>query len=182
VADLKATAAVGGLPVTQARATLENLDLGRVSSVAPFPGQDVTPMLDALGLTFPQPGTTITSGSARIVWTGRDQAFLIGTEPPAQLANVAAVTDQSDAWAWFHLTGEDARDVLARLTPLDLRDNSFAVGGVARSTMNHMQAILIRPAPHAYEIAVFRSMAGTLVHELTDAMRAVAVRAGAKKT
>jgi sarcosine oxidase subunit gamma len=40
-----------------------------------------------------------------------------------------------------------------------------------------MQAIVIRPAPEAYELAVFRSMAGTLVHDVTEAMRRVAARA-----
>jgi sarcosine oxidase gamma subunit len=40
-----------------------------------------------------------------------------------------------------------------------------------------MQALILRPAPEAYDIAVFRSMAGTLVHEITEAMRSVCARA-----
>ena len=77
----------------------------------------------------------------------------------------------------MHLSGPDACAVLARLTPLDLRDAGLPVGGVARTMMNHMQAIIVRPLPEVYELAVFRSMAGTLAHELTEAMKAVAARA-----
>ena len=36
------------------------------------------------------------------------------------LGGLAAVTDQSDAWAGLRLAGDAAREVLARLVPLDL--------------------------------------------------------------
>lgn len=177
MADLKATAAVGGLPLTCGRASLDIGEPGVVTSVAPYPGGEVNTGLATLGLTFPAPGTINAHGGARIIWAGRDLAFLIGAAAPEGLARQAALTDQSDGWVWMHLTGGDARAVLARLTPLDLRDGVFPTGHVARSMIGHMQAILIRNAPEAYEIAVFRAMAGTLLHEIAQAMRAVAARA-----
>lgn len=177
MADLKQTPAVGGLPLTLGRCRLEALDPGPVTSVSPYPGQDLATDLASLGLAFPAPGAISARGAARLVWAGREMAFLIGIEPPASLARNAALTDQTDGWTWLHLTGPDARAVLARLTPLDLRDAAFATGTSARSLIGHLQAILIRPAPEAWEIAVFRSMAGTLVHDLGAAMRAVAARA-----
>jgi heterotetrameric sarcosine oxidase gamma subunit len=177
VADLKATPAVGGLPVIFGRMTLEAVDTGPVTSIAPFPGSDPKTALSALGLTFPKPGTMNAHGAARIFWAGRDLAFLMGADAPDALSVDAALTDQTDGWVWLHLSGPDARAVLARLTPLDLRDAAFAVGHSARSMISHMQAIMLRPAPDAYDVAVFRSMAGTVVHEMTEAMATVAARA-----
>ncbi|MCB1397424.1 MAG: sarcosine oxidase subunit gamma [Rhodobacter sp.] len=159
------------------RARLAALDPGRVTSVAPWPGRNVDAALAPLGLHFPPPGTVIAAQGARIAWAGRQLAFLIGAEPPAALAGVAALTDQSDGWVWVHLSGADASAVLARLTPLDLRPSAFAVGTVARTVINHMQALILRGAEDGFEIAVFASMAGTLHHELTEAMRLVAARA-----
>jgi len=176
VADLKASHPTPHLPLVIGNTRLDSMDPGRVTSVAPFPGRDLAPALAPLGLAFPPPGGVLKSGAARIVWAGRDLAFLMRADAPPGLVEDAAITDQSDAWVWVHLSGVDARAVLARLTPLDLRDHAMPVDGTARSTINHMQAIVIRPAAEAYEIAVFRSMAGTLVHELQVAMTGVAAR------
>lgn len=180
VADLTANPALHGLPLIFGRARIEALDPGPVTSIAPYPGADANPALAALGLRFPAPGRVQAAGRARLVWAGRELAFLIGVALPgalrADLAGVVALSDQSDGWAWVHLTGADARAVLARLTPLDLRDSGLGVGHCARSTINQMPAIVIRLAPEAYEIAVFRSMAATLVDELSEAMRTVAAR------
>lgn len=171
---LQQKAPVVSLPITHGRASIDLLDQGRVTSIAPYPGRE---MRAQLGGPFPAPGEVRSFGAGRIVWAGRDLVFLMDVDPPAGLAEVAALTDQTDGWVWVHLTGADARAVLARLTPLDLRSGGFAIGTSARTMLNHMQAILIRPAPEAFEIAVFRSMAGTLVHELQEAMRSVAARA-----
>jgi len=177
VADLKATPAVGGLPETLGSVTLSLAGPALVTSIAPFPGADVNPALATLGLTMPAAGTMNAQGAARILWAGRDMAFLMGADAPDGLAAEAALTDQSDGWVWMHLSGADAAAVLARLTPLDLRDSALPVGAVARSMINHMQAIVLRPLPEVYELAVFRSMASTLKHELIEAMKAVAARA-----
>ena len=171
MADLIATGAFTDLPVTVGSARLAPLDAGPVTAIQPYPGHDLKPALD-----FPVPGGVIDLGAgARIVWAGRDSAFLIG-RPAPDLQGRAAVTDQTDGWAWVELTGPSAADVLARVCPLDLRPQRFAPGTSARSTIGHLPALLIHSAENTYEIAVFRSMAHSLVHELTAAMRAVAAR------
>jgi len=177
VADLKPILPLAGLNETIGRVRLVALDPGRVTAVAPWPGRDADTALAPLGLRFPQPGAVIAAQGARIAWAGRQLAFLIGAEPPAALVAVAALTDQTDGWVWVHLSGADAVAVLARLTPLDLRPSAFAVGTSARTLINHMQALILRGAEDGFEIAVFASMAGTLHHELTEAMRRVAARA-----
>jgi sarcosine oxidase subunit gamma len=150
--------------------------LPRLTSVAPFRGKEkaLARALKTLGLVFPAPNAISTAAEVRLVWTGRDQAFLMGADP-APLTGLAALTDQSDGWAGLALHGSSSTDVLARLCPLDLR--AMAPGTVARAPLNHMSSLLIRAAPDCVEILVFRSMARTAWHELEAAMSSVAARA-----
>jgi sarcosine oxidase subunit gamma len=168
----------GRAALTLAGVTLAEADLGQITSVAPFMGQDraLAKALKALGLSFPAPNQVSSKDDARLVWTGRDQAFLIGAAPQG-LDGLAALTDQSDGWAALRLDGPGAGDVLARLYPLDLRAAAFPVGRVARAPLNHMSSILMRPGPQSFEMLVFRSMARTAWHEAEVAMRALAARA-----
>ncbi|MEZ5752399.1 MAG: sarcosine oxidase subunit gamma family protein [Paracoccaceae bacterium] len=168
--DLVAEHAVALRTTDIGRASLTAFDPGPVFSIAPYPG--VRPVVNAM--PFPTPGQIVTQGAVRLVWAGREQAFLIGAAPDEGLS--AAITDQSDGWAWFRLQGEDATAVLARLTPLDLRVSAFAPGTSARAPLNHMQAVILRTAADAFELAVFRSMAQTAQHELVEAMTRVAAR------
>lgn len=131
--------------------------------------------LKPLGLAFPAPNSFTTSGAATLVWTARNQAFLIGIAAP-EIAG-AALTDQSDGWAALRLEGPAATDALMRLYPLDLRLQSFAQGAAARAPLNHMQSVLLRTAPYSFDILVFRSMAQTAWHEVAAAMKTVAARA-----
>lgn len=168
--ELIAKPALDTGPVTKAGVTLAPLDPGPITAIAVFPGGDkaIAKGLKSLGLSFPAPGEVSESAAARLVWTGRDQAFLMGVAPP--VLDGAAVTDQTDGWAGFRLSGPRVADALARLVSLDLRDAAFPVGRVARTGLNHMAMILIRTEPLAFEIFVFRSMARTAWHELTDVL------------
>lgn len=169
--DLVAKPAVTGLPQTIGRCTLGAYDPGQVTSIAPYPGRDLS-----AHLAFPSPGQVTALGAGRLIWAGRDMAFLMGVEAP-DLAGLAAVTDQTDGWVWVTLDGPSTVDVLARLCPLDVRPAAFPVGTSARSVLQHLPALLVRTGPESFQIASFRSMAGTLVHELEAAMKAVAARA-----
>lgn len=157
-------------PVTKAGVTLALLEPGPIASIAVFPGGEkpVAKALKSLGLAFPASGSWAAKGAARIVWTGRDQAFLMGVVPP--VIDGAAVTDQTSGWAGLSLTGTGAEAALARLVALDLRAAAFPVGRVARVGLNHMSAILLRAGPDVFELFVFRSMAQTAWHELTNVL------------
>lgn len=163
-----------GLPHVNGGAVLEEWQPGTITSVAPLAGAGVDAALQPLGFGFPAPNSMAQAQGARIVWTGRGQAFLIGTDAPEGLASVAALTDQSDGWAGLRLTGVRAADVLARLVPLDLR--AMAPGTAAHSLLGHMPLVLMRPDTDSFEMLVFRSMARTAVHELDTAMMQLAAR------
>jgi sarcosine oxidase subunit gamma len=82
------------------------------------------------------------------------------------LAGLAAVTDQSDQWACFVLTGADIRETLARLVPIDLEPRLFRVGDLALTRAAHVNVRLWRTAAQTYELAVTRSYAADLRHFL----------------
>ena len=180
--DLIAKSALSGFaPVTRQGTVLAEGQGARITSVAPYPGR--TPQVDAilapLGLAFPAPGMQASNGSTRLIWSGRDMAFLIGADAPPGLSDHAALTDQSDGWAILSLSGPAAADALMRPVPLDLRLAAFPVGRATRAPLNHMQAILSRPAPDAFEVMVFRSMARTAWAELAEALEVLEARAKA---
>ena len=150
------------LPVTIGTVTIQEVVHDRLTLIAPFRGRDVA--------DFPAPNRT----TATMIWVGQGQALVIG-EPP-DLGDAAAVTDQSDAYAIAQIAGAAAEDVLARLVPLDLRLPGFAVGHTARTLLGHMTASVTRIGADAFEVMVMRSMAQTLVHDLTRAAKGVALR------
>lgn len=178
--ELIAKSALEGRSLTLGTVTLAEVEVGPITSVAVFPGggKAVAKGLKTLSLAMPEPNSFAEKKGARIVWTGRDQAFLMGVEPP--VLEGAAVTDQSDGWAVLGLSGAGAVDVLARLVPVDLRLAAFPVGQAIRSQINHMNGMILRTGDHAFEILVFRSMARTAWHEMETTMHMVAARAGMK--
>jgi sarcosine oxidase subunit gamma len=127
-------------------------------------------------VALPAPNRATGKDGARALWFGRDMALLMGPVPDPALVRYAALTDQSDAWAVVQLEGKGARDVLARLTPLDLRPDVFETGHTARSDLQHMMVSITRVGEEAYMIMVFRGFAETLVHDLKTAMQGVAAR------
>ena len=169
---------LGAAPVSHGSVTLSELPLPRITSLAPFAGQEkaVAKALKTMGLTFPSPNFSVTSkGEGQLIWTGRNQAFLLGCDP-APLQGLAALTDQTDGWCGLILTGAGARDVLARLVPTDLRDARFPVGQCIRTGLNHMNLVLWR-RDDGFVLLVFRSMARTAWAEVTEAMQTTTARA-----
>ena len=62
------------------------------------------------------------------------------------------------------------------LVPVDLRDTAMKRGHSIRTQVVHMNASVLKLGADHFQIMVFRSMAGTLVHDLKRAMAAVASR------
>lgn len=167
-----------GLPLVLGSARLSEVELGSVASIAPFRGREAAVARALGGAVLPGPGRVERIGEGRLIWAGPGRAWLMGREVPEGVAALAAVTEQGDGLAAVLLDGEAARDVLARVVPLDLRDRSIPEGTSARTLLNHMTVTLTRVGPKAWEIVAMRSMAATLVRELTEAMRHVAARDG----
>lgn len=167
------------LPLEIGSLQVVEVDLGTLTSVAPFAGQ-MKATSDALksahGMAFPEANRATGKEGARAIWFGRDMAMLAGPPCDPSVADHGALTDQTDAWASVTISGEAAEDVLARLVPVDLRSASFKRGHSARTLLKHMNGSVTRLGPNSFLILVFRSMARTLAHDLKEAMEAVAAR------
>jgi sarcosine oxidase subunit gamma len=174
VAELAPRDAFAGLslPLAAGEARLAALPWVQRTAVAPFAGREEA-VAAALGAALPPPNASGRRGGGRILWAGAGLWLVEGERP--DLAADALATDASDAWAGLLLDGRDAREVLARLVPLDLDPAGFPPAAVARSLLRHVPLILLA-AEGGFELLVPRSCAGTAVKELATAMRAVAAR------
>lgn len=177
--ELKVMSACEGLlPLNIGAATLEEIAPGHLTSVSAF--GDASALSAALekahGMILPKPNRSTGKEGARCVWFARNEALLMGPAPDKSLTKHGAVVDVSDGWASVVLSGPTAVDVLARLVPVDLRDGAFKRGHTVRTQVQHMSASITRLGSDRFQILVFRSMAVTLVHDLKQAMAAVAAR------
>lgn len=174
---LQRTPAQGLLPLEIGQARLEEAELGHLTSLSAFEGRDMAEALEAAhGMAWPAPNRATGKAGARCIWFGLRETLLAGPAPDASLAKAGALVDQSDAWCAVTLEGEATEAVLARLVPVDLRAAHFKRGHTARTQLYHMNASITRIGPQKFLILVFRSMAATLVHDLKQAMAAVAAR------
>ncbi|WP_425044011.1 sarcosine oxidase subunit gamma [Primorskyibacter sp. S87] len=169
----------GMLPLTIGKMDVKEVDPGTMTALLPFNEKEAvlsTALEQLHGMSFPAPNRATGKQGARAIWFGRGQAMLLGPEPDTSLADHAALVDQSDAWAVVDLNGDGAVDVLARLVPVDLRQPHFRRGHTVRSQLGHMTASITRLGDERFRILVFRSMIGTLIHDLKTAMEAVAAQ------
>jgi sarcosine oxidase subunit gamma len=171
------TAFDGRLPRRVGNLDLSEPDLGQLTSVAPFRGQEGA-VSARLGLAWPAPGEVTTGGGLTALWVGPGRALIMGGAVQ-DLGGLAAVTDQSDSAAVMRVSGADGPLVLARLVPVDLRPTALPPGRTLRSLVGHMTASITRTGADEVEIMVFRSMALTLLDEVCEAAEMVAARGAA---
>ena len=87
----------------------------------------------------------------------------------AALAGLAAVTDQSDMWDTFVVSGEHVHELLARVVPVELG----AVGALALTRAGHLDVRVCRIAELDYEVSAWRSYGPDLLHALTVSKQAL---------
>lgn len=80
-------------------------------------------------------------------------------------------TDQSDGWAMVSISGPNSRQALARICSLDLHENVFKKGAVARTVMEHMGTVIFRDGPDSFIVFSPRSMAKSLLHAVTTSVK-----------
>ena len=166
------TPCAGLLPIAHGGIEVTEVMPQQLKSVAPFARQNKA----VSAALKEQVGAGLSPSNRRsgaVTWFGHG-VWLVSGE--VVLDGVAAVTDQSDAWAAVQIAGAGVEDVLARLVPVDLRAQVFKKHHVAKTMLGHMSVTITRTDAETFEIMVMRSMAATLVHDLDVAMRGVAAR------
>jgi heterotetrameric sarcosine oxidase gamma subunit len=124
-------------------------------------------------MSVPQAAGFVESGAMRLSRLA-PRRYLMSADRAANLPGrlsrlldgVAAVTDQSDLWIYFDVSGAGVQEVLSRVVPVDLRAAAFPVGGLALTRAGHLDVRLFRIETLRFEIAVARSYAEDLGHLL----------------
>ena len=172
-------AAAGLLPLDIVGLKLTETADQMLTALAPLKGKSKAlgeALKAAHGMVLPAANRATGKEGARALWFGHAHILLLGPPPDKSLGKYAAMTEQSDAWTVLRLSGQGAADVLARLTPIDLRPSQFKRGHTARTQVQHMMASITRINATTFQIMVFRSMAKTLLHDLEKAMAGVVSR------
>lgn len=130
------------------------------------------------GAEPPAPGQA-RFGALDAFWMGPDQWMVAAPlDGHADLAETlkskagtaASITDQTDGWCRFDVTGDRLVSVFELLCPINIRDS--ASGAATRTTIHHLGCfVIVRAADHITVLGP-RSSAGSLHHALLTAMRA----------
>ena len=184
VHDLKPITALGGSdPVVEtiASVTLSEVTNLALASVAARHGQEKgceKALKKLLGNTAPGPGMALLAQPFSAVWMGPEQ-WMIGADfathediaeiVKAAMGDTASVTEQTDAWAGFDLSGAKIDAVMELLCPINMRD--FPAGSATRTSIHHLGCFVISGGAEFVRILGPRASAGSLHHAIHTAMR-----------
>lgn len=121
----------------------------------------------AIGAVVPDVGKMTGDSAGGVLWMSPDEVLLM--VPYASVQGVIAklnaslsqqhvlLADVSDARAVFRIEGALAAQVLARLCPVDLHKDAFAIGDLRRTRIAQIAAAFWRDAT-GFEVVCFRSV------------------------
>lgn len=146
-----------------------------MASVAGRKGADVTEGFKALGFAVaPDVCAMAEANGSRAWWMGPDQymvdaAFdqsgLWAAKVKDAMGDAASVTDQSEGFCRFDLTGEGCVDLLQRLCGLD--SETMQPGSAQRTQLHHTGCVVIRTEA-GWSVLGAHSSAGSLHHALLE--------------
>jgi len=124
------------------------------------------------------PGSGLVAGTKlSAFWIGPDQWMIeapydthedLADKLRGPIKGAASVTDQSDAWVRFDLTGGGMLDVLERICNLNTR--SMKPSTASRTSVEHLGCFVICRTASCFSIIGPSSSAGSLYHTLITAM------------
>lgn len=130
------------------------------------------------GLGMPTSGQFLGNGTSGVAWMSPDELLLV--VPYADVAKFVAqidstmkdqhylAADVSDARAVFSVSGTNARDVLARVCPVDLHPGSFCIGQFRRTRMAQVAAAFWMHDT-GFDVVCFQSVGDYVQDLLTQA-------------
>jgi methylglutamate dehydrogenase subunit D len=130
---------------------------------------------EAFGIDLPNSPGTATSGPTTFVGAGPETWWAMGDLGALRqaLGNLAAVVDQSDAYAIVRVTGPSVRGALAKLVLIDLHPDAFRPGDAASTVAAHAGLTLWRVEDSqdgaVFELACYRSFAVDMWHAFVSA-------------
>ena len=137
----------------------------------------------ATGVAIPPTGKVAGNAVGGVLWMSPDELLLMLPYKDVQRTiaqlNVdlknehVLAADVSDARAVFRLDGPNAAQVLARLCPVDLYPNSFAVGDMRRTRLAQAAAAFWRDET-GFDVVCFRSVGDYVEMLLRNAAKTAA--------
>lgn len=125
--------------------------------------------VDVAGVKMPAPRHCVTDGAAGIAWMSPDELLIMCDYADAKskldaltgkVAKVHALAvNVSDARAVFEVRGPHAREVVAKLSPVDLAPGQFTSGMFRRTRLAQVPAAFWMPEEDVFNIVCFRSIA-----------------------
>ena len=76
------------------------------------------------------------------------------------------ITEQSDAWSGTRVSGQQVIACLERICPIDLSYDSFGINCFARTSMEHLNTIIIRNKRTEFELFSGSSSAKSFLHAI----------------
>ncbi len=123
----------------------------------------------AAGVKFPEQRQCFTAGDKGIAWMSPDELLIMCayTDATATLGGLngalakshALAVNVSDARAVFEVRGPHAREVMAKLAPVDLAPDQFTVGMLRRTRIAQVAAAFWMPEEDVFCVVCFRSVA-----------------------
>lgn len=129
-----------------------------------------------IGLERPESGMCNSDGTSAVAWMSPDELLL--NCPHAQVAEVLSrlhaafedthtlAVDVSGARATFRIEGTHAREVLAKLAPVDLAPAKFTPGMFRRTRVGQIPAAFWLREDGAFQVVCFRSVAQYMFDQL----------------
>ena len=127
------------------------------------------PIKKITGVGMPEMRGINLNGQSGIAWMSPDETLLICpyAEVGAHLdtlqnsigSNHALAVNVSDARAVFRLKGKHIREVLAKLSPVDMSPENFAVGTIRRTRLAQVPAAFWMVDAETAHLVCFRSVA-----------------------
>ncbi len=139
----------------------------------------------AFGLILPRVSGVEQSDSGNMRWFGLQplQWFVVFDSPgdlaspvtqiKDQLGDKAYCTDQSDSWVTLALSGPQVLAALERICPLDMHPDSFTVGTVCRTSMEHLGVVVARISDDEYWLMSASSSAESCLNAITTSVKNV---------
>ena len=133
----------------------------------------------ASGSDLPAQGHVATADDSAVAWMSPDELLIM--TPYAEVEAALAKIDKalkgshylavnvSDARAVLRVQGQGAREVMAKLSPVDMSADGFTPGMFRRTRMAQIPAAFWMPDADAVQIICFRSVADYAFNLLKDA-------------
>lgn len=176
----KAVSALGG-EVREGFATVSDVGLrGMITVRGDHGAVDLKNAVTGVaGVDFPGQRQCNVVGDRGIAWMSPDELLVMVPYQEVSAAvetmtatlgdSFAMAVDVSDARAVFRVEGKGAREVLAKLSPVDLSPEAFGAGMIRRSRLSQVPAAFWMVGEDAFEVVCFRSVARYVFDILGDA-------------